>query len=163
MHPFGRRTESQISPTVITTLKGGEVNREITPRSEQQYKLRFKNGAGLDEHIDKYTLKLTLENTSTSESSTRNSECTLLTYYQSFFVYTNDVVARTADHVNDTSSHSKSPRTNRSYSHFDPIRPFHSCLLYPAIMVLLSVARYYMRKVQKQTMETWERGCFALC
>jgi hypothetical protein len=60
MHPFGRRTESQISPTVITTWKWGEVNREITPGSERPYKLRFESGADLDEHVDKYTLKLTL-------------------------------------------------------------------------------------------------------
>jgi hypothetical protein len=68
MYPFAWKTESQISPTVIATWKGEEVNREITPGLERQYKLRFENGAGLDEDVDKYTLKLTLENNSTSES-----------------------------------------------------------------------------------------------
>ena len=63
------RTTSQTSPTVITIWKGEEVDREITPGLERQYKLKFENGTVLDENVDKYTLELTLENTSTGEST----------------------------------------------------------------------------------------------
>lgn len=53
---------------MITTWKGGEVDREITPGLEREYKLKFENGTVLDEDVDKYTLNLTLANLSTGES-----------------------------------------------------------------------------------------------
>lgn len=63
------KERSQTSPTMIASWNGEEVNREVAPSSERQYKFKFENNTLVDEDTKKYRLVLTLENTSSNETT----------------------------------------------------------------------------------------------